>query len=321
MKPIIITEACQNHNGNREILKRMIHEAAENGADYVKIQSIRAKEVAFRERFEQGIVGADGVQKAIKRPYQAEVDRMRGLELTLDDEAWFVDECLRAGVGSMTTAFTRTVAAQIKDLGFDAIKIASYDCASYPLLRDARKWWANMFVSTGASFDDEIEKAAEILRTGPFTFLHCVTIYPTPMPEFNMKRMGWLRRFTPNVGLSDHSKTVVDGIWAGKIALALGADCIERHFTILGVEDTKDGPVSITPALLKELRAFADLPRLERMDRVRRGYPDWEKTLGRIRRPLSNAELLNRDYFRGRFASKVGDRTVYNWEDEILDGR
>jgi sialic acid synthase SpsE len=321
MKPIIITEACQNHNGDREILKKMIHAAAENGADYVKIQSIRAREVAYRERFEQGLSGPDGVQRAIKRPYQAEVERMRRLELNLDDEAWFVDECLRAGVKSMTTAFTRAVAAEIKDLGFDAIKVASYDCASFPLLRDVRRWWSDVVVSTGATYDDEIEKAAEILKGGQFTFLHCVTIYPTPIPEFNMKRMNWLRRFTPRVGLSDHSRTATDGIWASKIALALGADAVERHFTILGVEDTKDGPVSINPELLRDLRAFADRPRLERMEIVRRQYPEWEKALGRIRRPLSHAELLNRDYYRGRFASKVGDRTVYNWEDEVLEER
>lgn len=318
MNPIIIAEACQNHNGDRELLKRMIHEAAEGGADYVKIQSIRAREVAFRERFEAGVTGPDGLQKAIKRPYAPEVERMKRLELSLDDEAWFVEECLRAGIRSMTTVFTRSTAAEVKDLGFEAVKIASYDCASFPLLRDVRKWWSQVVVSTGATHDAEIERAAEELRGTPFVFLHCVTIYPTPIPEFNLKRMNWLRRFTPHVGLSDHSRVSSDGVWASKIALALGAEWIERHFTVLGVDDTKDGPVSITPTHLRELRAFADRPRLERMAILRREYPEWEKALGRIRRSLSHAELLNRDYYRGRFASKNGDRVVYNWEDDLL---
>jgi N,N'-diacetyllegionaminate synthase len=318
MKPILIAEACQNHNGNKEVLKRMVHSAAENGADFVKIQSIRAKEVAFRDRFEAGLTGPDGTQLAIKRPFGAEFERMKKLELSLDDEAWFVDECIRAGVRSMTTVFTRATALEVKDLGFEAVKIASYDCASYPLLKDARKWWSLVVVSTGATYDEEIERAAEELKSGAYAMLHCVTIYPTPIPEFNLKRMNWLRRFAAQVGLSDHSKVATDGVWASKIALAMGAEWIERHFTVLPAEETKDGAVSITPSLLKELRTFADRPRLERMDFLRREYPDWEKALGRIRRPLSNAELLNRDYFRGRFASKVGDRTIYNWEDDLL---
>jgi N,N'-diacetyllegionaminate synthase len=321
MRPTIIAEACQNHNGDREVLKRMIHQAAENGADYVKIQSIRAKEVTYRERFEQGVIGPDGTTVAIKRPYAAEVERMRRLELSLDDEAWFVDECLRAGVCSMTTVFSRATASEIRDLGFDAVKIASYDCASFPLLRDVRRWWSHLVVSTGASYDPEIEEAAQVLREGSFTFLHCVTIYPTPVHELNLKRMSWLRRFAPRVGLSDHSHVATDGIWASKIALALGADAIERHFTVLGAADTKDGPVSITPPHLRDLRAFADRSRQERMEIVRREYTGWEQALGRIRRPLSPPELLNRDYYRGRFASKLGDRFVYNWEDDLLLGR
>src|SRR5690606_16340212 len=73
--PLLIAECCQNHNGDREILKRMIHEATENGADYVKIQALYSWEVAYRERFEEGVV-VDGEQRAIKRPYQAEVDRL-----------------------------------------------------------------------------------------------------------------------------------------------------------------------------------------------------------------------------------------------------
>jgi N,N'-diacetyllegionaminate synthase len=321
MRPIIIAEACQNHNGDREILKRILHQAAENGADYVKIQSIRAKELAPRERFEQGAVGPDGVMVTIKRPYAPELERMRRLELSLDDEAWFVDECLRAGVRSMTTVFTRAAAAEVRDLGFDAVKIASYDCASFPLLRDVRRWWSQVVVSTGATYDAEIERAAAEMRSGPFIFLHCVTIYPTPLHELHLKRMSWLRRFAPQVGLSDHSHVARDGIWASKIALALGADCIERHFTVLGAEDTKDGPVSITPPHLRDLRAFADRPRQERMEIVRREYTGWEQALGRIRRPLSPPELVNRDYYRGRFASKLGDRFVYNWEDDLLLGR
>ena len=135
MYPILIVECCQNHNGDREILKKMIWEAACAGADFVKLQTIRSSELTQRERFEQGLTDPDGTVRVIKRPYGAEFDRLAGLDLTLDDEAWFVDECLRAGIGSMTTTFTRAGARDVKDIGYEAVKVASYDCPSYPLLR------------------------------------------------------------------------------------------------------------------------------------------------------------------------------------------
>lgn len=314
-RPILIAECCQNHNGNKEILKRMIHEAAAAGADYAKIQTIRSREVAFRERFEQGTVDAKGVQTAIKRPYQPEVDRLSKLDLSLEDEAWFVDECRRAGVASMTTVFTRAGAREVKDVGFTAVKIASYDCKSFPLLHDVKRWWKTIVVSTGATYDEEIARAAEILAGTDLTMLHCVTLYPTPLDELHLRRMDWLRRFAPHVGFSDHTKPADTGLAASKIALALGAECIERHYTVLEPAETRDGPVSITPAQVRELRTFADLPRPERMAQVRKDFPAWEKSLGQATRALSPAELLNRDYYAGRFASKVGGRDLYNWED------
>lgn len=315
MKPILIAECCQNHNGNKEILKKQIHTAAENGADYVKIQAIRSKELSHRIRFDEGETLADGTVITIKRPYNAELARLSKLDLSLEDEAWFVEECWRAGVAPMTTAFTRTGAREIKDLGYEAIKIASYDCASYPLLREVANYWKTVFVSTGATFDHEIEKAAQVLKDVNLHFLHCVTIYPTPMEELNLKRLSFLRRFTSNVGYSDHSHVESTGLWASKIALALGASSIERHYTVLEKDETKDGPVSIKPHQLKELRVFANLSRQEMMEQIKKGYPDWEKTIGTITRPLSHAEKLNRDYFRGRFASLVNGKLIYNWEE------
>ena len=315
MKPILIAECCQNHNGSQEILKRMIHEAAANGADYVKIQAIRSSELTYRERFENGLTDASGQVQVIQRPYQPELERLSTLDLSTDQERWFAEECERAGVMPLTTAFTRSGVRDIQDMGYPAIKIASYDCASYPLLEDAKKVWKKLFVSTGATYDEEIEIAAQMLAGSDFEFLHCVTIYPTPLSELHLNRMQWLRQFSEKVGYSDHSKPAETGLWASKTALALGASCVERHYTVLGPTETKDGPVSITPAMLKELREFADRPVEERLEIVQREFPDWETTLGDAHRPMSHAEKLNRDYYRGRFASKVDGKPVYNWEE------
>ena len=296
----------------------MIHEAAAHGADYVKIQTLRSRELTHRARFDEGERKGDGTVRVIKRPYSAEVERLQKLDLSADDEAWFVDECRRAGVAPMTTIFTRQAARDAESLGYPAVKVASYDCASFPLLRDLTTRWSRLFVSTGATYDDEIVQAAKILQSVTFDFLHCITVYPTPMGELHLRRMEWLRRFVPRVGFSDHTKPEADGLWASKIALALGASCIERHFTVLQADQTRDGPVSITPVMLSELRDFANRTRPERMDILKREYPRWEESLGHAQRELSHAELLNRDYYRGRVASKVGGRDIYNWEDSRL---
>lgn len=318
MNPVIIAECCQNHNGSQEILRRMIHLGAENGADYVKIQAIRSKDITYRERFEEGVTDENGVTQTIKRPYQAELDRLSQLDLSLEEELWFVEECRRAGVKPLTTVFTRAAVKEVKDMGYPAIKIASYDCASYPLLRDVRDVWNKIFISTGSTYDEEIAEAAKVLEGTDFEFLHCVTIYPTPLEELHLNRINWLKQFSEKVGYSDHSKPADTGLWASKIAMALGASCIERHYTILEPHETRDGPVSVNPAMLRELRDFADMSKEEQMAIITEGLPDWEKTLGDPQRALSHAEILNRDYYRGRFASKVNDKTVYNWEEGIV---
>ena len=121
-------------------------------------------------------------------------------------------------------------------------------------------------------------------------------------------------RFTKNVGYSDHTKVSDTKLIASKIALALGASCIERHYTVLEKSKTKDGPISIDSKELKELSDFSKLSRKEMIDSIKNEYPEWEKTLGQLKRDLSHEEILNRDYYRGRFASTLNGKIKYNWE-------
>ena len=310
----IIAECCQNHNGNKEILKKMIHTAAENGADYVKIQAIRSKDLSFRERFEKGEVDETGKVLVIQRPYEQELERLAKLDLSLEEELWFVNECKIAGVSPMTTVFNRTSVNEVKNMGYDAIKIASYDCASIPLLKDVKDNWNKIFVSTGATFDNEIQSAVDVLKGSDFELLHCVTIYPTPLDELHLNRIKFLQNITNKIGYSDHSKPSSTGLWASKIALAMGVSNIERHYTVLSENETKDGPVSITPSMLLELRNFADLDNSDQWSIIKNDFPNWEITLGNASRKLSHNELLNRDYYRGRFVNKTNGKEFYNWK-------
>ena len=310
----IIAECCQNHNGDKEILKKMIHKAAENGADFVKIQAIRSKDLSYRERFENGKIDTTGKIIVIKRPYKPELERLEKLDLSLEEELWFVEECKIAGVKSMTTVFNRTSVNEVKNMGYDAIKIASYDCASYPLLKDVKNNWNKIFVSTGATFDNEIKSAVDVLKGSDFELLHCVTIYPTPLNELHLNRIKFLNKFTNKIGYSDHSKPATTGLWASKVALAMGASNIERHYTILEEHETKDGPVSINPSMVKKLREFADFDNQKQWEIIKKDFTDWEITMGNANRELSHNELLNRDYYRGRFANKLNGSIKYNWE-------
>lgn len=315
-RPLLIAECCQNHNGDRDILARMVDEAAEAGADLVKMQAIRSVDLVRRERFEPEAVDADGNRTAILRPYEAERARLAGLDLTEDDERFFVERCEAAGVQPMITLFTRFVADHYRDLGFTWAKIASYDCRSVPLLRETAAAFDDVVVSTGATFDEEIERAVGVFAEGQLSLLHAVTIYPTGLEDLHLARMAWLRERCPRVGFSDHTAPAVTGLRAAKLALALGADLVERHFTVLPPDATRDGPVSVDPVGLAELRRFADLTPDDRMAAIEEEWPDWRAGLGEAQRTLTDVELANRDYYSGRFAARVDGRVVDNWVEE-----
>ena len=309
----IIAELCQNHNGDVNILKDMIWRAADSGASHVKIQTIFSEDLTFRERFEDGVT-SNGIIKSIKRPYSPEFERLSKLDLGFDTHALFIDECSSAGVIPLTTVFNRSRLESIIELGFKEIKIASYDCASFPLINDLKNKFNHIYVSTGATHDSEIETTADILRDQNFSFLHCVTIYPTPVDKLNLNRIDYLRQFTDSVGFSDHTRPRQHGINPDIVALWKDADVIERHFTILDSSQTKDGPVSVNPEQLKNIVDYSKYNHDE-LSKLVKNIPNYDKMLGSKTHSLSEEELLNRDYYRGRFASKINGKTIYNWEE------
>ncbi len=311
----VIAEFCQNHNGDLAILKDMIWAAAEAGATYAKIQSMLAADIPKRERFENGTWDGE-VQTAIKRPYQDEYDRLKPMDVTDEHHHWFIEECGQAGIKPLTTIFSRSRIPFIASLGWEAVKVASYDCGSLPMLRELKEHFSHLYISTGATFDEEIAAAAELLDDHSFSLLHCVTIYPTPLDEMHLARLDYLRQYTPSVGFSDHSLVARDGIKASVAAMAAGADVVERHFTVLKPDESRDGPVSINPEQLKALVDFSKMEASELLTYAKNEIPEFAVMQGQPTRELSHAEMLNRDYYRGRFASRVGDSWVYNWEEK-----
>jgi N,N'-diacetyllegionaminate synthase len=214
----------------------------------------------------------------------------------------------------------------IVDQGFGSVKVASYDCASYQLLRELKDKFGEIVISTGSTFDDEVQHASLVMKGHPnWSLLHCVTLYPTPISKLNLGRLAFLRDLAPRVGYSDHSSPAETGLTASMVACALGASLLERHFTILPPDATRDGVVSVTPKQFRELSSFAKLSHESQHEELLSRGIDTQDYLLPSDQTLSHDELLNRNYYRGRFATpRHGETTsqkcgIYNWEETKID--
>lgn len=321
----LIAELCQNHNGDENILFQMVDEAIEGGATHIKVQHIYAKNLVFRSEFESGYSDSNNIG-TIKRPFQLEYERLKALELNDGSYKEFVSYVYSKGAIPLTTCFARCDVKRIAKHGFKEIKVASYDCSSYQLLRELSSSFECIYISTGATFDDEILYANNILSSmnTKHEFLHCVTKYPTPLHDQNLARIQWLKNIHEYVGFSDHSLVTRDGNLATFIAIFLGANVIERHFTVLESNLTKDGPVSVNKDQLSKISWFSKLSKYDQENYLNANIPNLELVLGEPQRKLSNEELMNRAYYRGRFASPritgshQRETMIFNWEETKL---
>ena len=314
----IIAELCQNHNGALKILDEMVSAAADSGAEYAKIQSLLSKELTHRKRFDDGEFDSEGKEIIRKRPYADEYNRLKKLDLDDSAHHLFVDLCKKYKIKPLTTIFTRSRLKFLETLGMDKIKVSSFDCASHKMIEELSKSnFKEIIVSTGCTHDEEIKKTSKILIDSKknFCLMHCVSIYPTPINEAHLNRIEYLKKFSENVGMSEHSNSSKDGLKISISSLVYKPKYIERHFTILDPSKTKDGVVSLNPQELKNLVEISKYNDDELNDYIKNNIPEFEDLKGNANRNLSNLEILNRDYYRGRFASlsKKG-KYIYNWE-------
>ena len=196
-----IAELCQNHNGNFDQVLKMVDAAASAGATHVKIQHIYADNLSFRPQFENGLK-VDNRILSIKRPWQIEYDRLKSLELTSSQCSQFVAYAEELGLIPMTTCFARSSISEILQQGFKTVKVASYDCSSYQMLRELCASFDSIYVSTGATFDSELKTAVKILKehANDYSLLHCVTEY-LHLPKLNLSRIKFLQTSSRLVGL------------------------------------------------------------------------------------------------------------------------
>ena len=211
MKTKIIADCCSNHMGNLQIALEMVDIAAEIGVDIVKFQSWTA--ASLRKDYPD---------------YSNVYERHRRSELTDEFHYALIERCKKRKVEFLTTCFDVKRIEFLASLGIDKIKVASSDCGSYTLLDALSKNFSQVIVSTGMSTDSEVVEMVKRMMPYDPIVLHCVSIYPTPLAKINLRRMNWIRSLGVRAGFSDHSL----GIQAGMLAISMGAEVLEKHFTI-----------------------------------------------------------------------------------------
>jgi len=315
-----IAEFCQNHLGNRQILELQILSAKNAGAKFGKIQGLYSHELVKRLRFEEKDDSRNPSTQII-RPFDKEFDRLKTLDLTLEDEKWFVEKCREIDLTPMITVFTHEGINRALEAGFTNFKVASYDCASPPLIKKLLPHAENLIISTGATFWDEIVDTVKLVKENQkksteIAFLHAVTIYPTEISELSMLRMLALQVFGLKIGYSDHTMPSSTGLFASKLAIFFGAEFIERHFTVLAKDKTKDGPISINEDELKLLVQFSKLNKNEQSDHLLKKYESFYlQAISKTSINPNQVEISNRDYYRGRVASTINGKIVNSWEN------
>lgn len=248
---IIIAEAGVNHNGDYEMAKRMVVAAKNAGADYIKFQTAIPKEViskfAVMADYQKNNVGKE----------ESQLEMCEKIHLPLSAYKSLKEYCDEVGIKFMSTPFDLVSIDTLAELDMDYMKIPSGEITNLPYLRKIAKLGIPVIMSTGMCEPDEIESALNVLtdnglKKGDIILLHCNTEYPTPMCDVNLKAMLEMRdRFGVRVGYSDHTK----GIEVPVAAVALGAEVIEKHFTL---DKTLPGPDHVASLEPSELKAMVD---------------------------------------------------------------
>ena len=235
---LIIGEVAQAHDGSLGMAHAFIDALASAGTDAVKFQIYHAEK----------LVTPDTPAFKQAKGYKYQIDRFKDLELSQDEWLQVVQECNTQGIDFLATCFDVDTLA-IYEPYMKYIKIASGDITYKQLIEKAASYNKPVILSTGMATFEEIQEASKWVPQHLLTVLHCVSTYPCPDMYVGINHITHLRRFYKRVGYSDHAI----GISACLAGVALGAQIIEKHFTLDNTKDFGDHPHSANPAELKEL--------------------------------------------------------------------
>lgn len=235
----IIAEACNNHMGDRRIMEAMIRAAAAIRVDTIKFQTYDADKL-----------NKDWPNYEDAKRYYAEH------QLSTNDHIFLINKCKEYKIGFLSTAFDIDSAQMLYELGQKEVKIASPDANNWGLIDKCFDCFEHIIISTGMHTDWEIEALKEYAnlksrrgKNKTVTLLHCVSAYPASIQNLNLKKAPKLGNAFIEWGFSDHSI----GTDAAKIAIAMGASVVEKHFTLNTYLPGKD------QAFAGEVRDFLEL--------------------------------------------------------------
>ena len=245
-RTLIIAEAGVNHNGSVDLAKRLVDRAKECGADIVKFQTAKLGSLVTK------FAPMAAYQKENTGIEESQKNMLSRLLLSFEDFLGLSEYCRNVGIKFLSTPFDIDSIHFLNSLQ-DIWKIPSGEITNYPYLVEIAKTGKDIILSTGMSTLDEVDAALEVLKVngaGKITLLHCTTDYPASPEDVNLRAMLTMKEHCGcPVGYSDHTQ----GIEVSVAAVALGAEVIEKHFTLDKTMEGPDHKASLEP---NELRAM-----------------------------------------------------------------
>ena len=268
----IIAEAGVNHNGDPVLAKKLIDIAADAGADAVKFQKRTVAEILIAE--------------ALARPYTVPTslgatygEHREKLELSSEEFADLIAHAKSRGITLLASAWDPHSVDFLEELGIPAYKIASADCSNLPLIEYVAKTGKPVLLSTGMSDLAEVDEAVATVRrhNDQLVLFQCTSTYPADNDQLNLRVIQTYKtRYGCVVGYSGHER----GLAPTEAAVAIGANVVERHFTIARTMIGPDHAASLEPDGLK---------------RLVRNIRNIEKALGSPEKKMLDAERPVRD--------------------------
>ena len=245
--PYVVAELSANHNGQLSKALRLIEEAKKAGADAVKVQSFKADTITLNcDSEEFKIRGGLWDGRTLYELYEE-------AHMPWEWHQPLFEHARKVGITLFSSPFDMTAIDLLEDLNAPAYKIASFEAVDLPLIKYAARTGKPLIISTGMADADEIQEAIAAARDGgckELAVLHCVSGYPAPAHDYNLRTIpDMMDRFGLVTGLSDHTLDNTTAL----TSVAMGASIIEKHFTLDRSGGGPDDSFSLEPSELAAL--------------------------------------------------------------------
>jgi pseudaminic acid synthase len=245
--PFIVAEMSANHNGKIEDAFRIIDMAKYCGADAVKLQTYRPDTITLDMNTPDFII-EEGLYAGMSL-----FDLYNLAQTPWEWHQPLFEYALSQNITIFSSPFDNTAVDLLEDLNSPAYKIASFEAIDLPLIKYVAKTKKPLIISTGIANFEEIQEAIEVAKENgckELAILHCVSSYPAPSSDYNLKTLLDMRdKFRILVGLSDHTTDNITAI----SSIALGASIVEKHVTLDKLGGGPDDSFSLDSNDLKKL--------------------------------------------------------------------